>query len=169
MIEFIELNKSEKSSFSPLLFDIFYNNTIELAPSEKSYELQRDEWLSEVSPALDKEPRKVMLCYCEDELAGFLMYYTRGELLMIEELQLKKKFQRTRAFYMLCKHFISVLPREITTVEAYALKNNFNSQGIMQYLGMEFVPHESEFPLVHLRGSAEKIKARFCRPVFTNL
>ena len=163
MIEFIELNKSEKSSFLPLLFDIFYNNTIELAPSEKSYELQRDEWLSEVSPALDKEPRKVILCYSDGELAGFLMYYTRGELLMVEELQLKKKFQRTRAFYMLCKYFISVLPREIATVEAYALKNNFNSQGIMQYLGMEFVSHESEFPLVHLRGSAEKIKARFCR------
>ena len=163
MIEFIELNKSEKSSFLPLLFDIFYNNTAELAPSEKSYELQRDEWLSEVSPALDKEPRKVILCYSDGELAGFLMYYTRGELLMVEELQLKKKFQRTRAFYMLCKYFISVLPREIATVEAYALKNNFNSQGIMQYLGMEFVSHESEFPLVHLRGSAEKIKARFCR------
>ena len=163
MIEFIELNKSEKSSFLPLLFDIFYNNTAELAPSEKSYDSQRDEWLSEVSPALDKEPRKVILCYYDGELAGFLMYYTRGELLMVEELQLKKKFQRTRAFYMLCKYFISVLPREIATVEAYALKNNFNSQGIMQYLGMEFVSHESEFPLVHLRGSAEKIKARFCR------
>ena len=37
MIKFIELNKSEKSSFLPLLFDIFYNNTAELAPSEKSY------------------------------------------------------------------------------------------------------------------------------------
>ena len=163
MIEFKYLNKTEKKTILPFLFDIFYNNTIELAPSEKSYELQRDEWLSEVSPALDKEPRQVILCYSDGELAGFLMYYTRGELLMVEELQLKKKFQRTRAFYMLCKHFISVLPREISTVEAYALKNNFNSQGIMQYLGMEFVPHENEFPLVHLRGSAQKIKERFLR------
>ena len=169
MPTFTYLTKSEKDAFLPLLFDIFYNNTTELAPSEKSYDSQRDEWLSEVSPALDKEPRKVILCYYDGELAGFLMYYTRGELLMVEELQLKKKFQRTRAFYMLCKYFISVLPREIATVEAYALKNNFNSQGIMQYLGMEFVSHESEFPLVHLRGSAEKIKARFCRPAFTNL
>ena len=103
MNEFKYLNKSEKDAFLPLLFDIFYNNTVERAPSEKSYELQRDEWLSEVSPALDKEPRKVILCYSEGELAGFLMYYTRGELLMVEELQLKKKFQRTRMFYFLCK------------------------------------------------------------------
>ena len=163
MIEFIELNKSEKSSFLPLLFDIFYNNTIELAPSEKSYELQRDEWLSEVSPALDKEPRKVILCYSDGELAGFLMYYTRGELLMVEELQLKKKFQRTRMFYFLCKHLMSILSSDISIVDAYALKNNLNSQGIMQYLGMDFVPHEIGFPLVHLRGSAQKIKERFLR------
>ena len=169
MIEFKYLNKSEKNTFLPLLFDIFYNNTTELAPSEKSYDSQRDEWLSEVSPALDKEPRKVILCYSEGELAGFLMYYTRGELLMVEELQLKKKFQRTRVFYMLCKHFISILPCEITTVEAYALKNNLNSQEIMKYLGMEFMPSENEFPLVHLRGSAQKIKERFCRRAFTNL
>lgn len=163
MIEFKELNKSEKSSLIPLLFDIFYDNTTELAPSEKSYDSQRDEWMREVSPALNKEPRKIILCYSEGELAGFLMYYTRGALLMVEELQLKKKFQRTRVFYMLCKHMISILPREIATVEAYALKNNLNSQEIMKYLGMEFLPQESESPLVHLRGSAEKISARFCR------
>ena len=163
MTEFKYLNKSEKNTFLPLLFDIFYNNTVELAPSEKSYDSQRDEWLSEVSPALDKEPRQVMLCYCDGELAGFLMYYTRGELLMVEELQLKKKFQRTRMFYFLCKHLMSVLSSDISIVEAYALKNNLNSQGIMQYLGMEFVPHEVGFPLVHLRGSAEKIKERFLR------
>jgi hypothetical protein len=105
----------------------------------------------------------VILCYYEGELAGFLMYYTRGELLMVEELQLKKKFQRTRMFYFLCKHLMSILPSDISIVEAYALKNNLNSQGIMQYLGMDFVPHESEFPLVHLRGSVEKIKERFLR------
>ena len=163
MIEFKYLNKSEKNTFLPLLFDIFYNNTVELAPSEKSYDSQRDEWLSEVSPALDKEPRKAILCYCEDELAGFLMYYTRGELLMVEELQLKKKFQRTRMFYFLCKHLMSILSSDISIVEAYALKNNLNSQGIMQYLGMEFVPHEIGFPLVHLRGSAQNIKERFLR------
>ena len=163
MIEFKELNKSEKNTFIPLLFDIFYNNTTELAPSEKSYEQQRDEWMSEVSPALDKEPRKIILCYSEGEIAGFVMYYTRSELLMVEELQLKKKFQRTRMFYFLCKHLMSILPSDISIVEAYALKNNLNSQGIMQYLGMDFVPHESEFPLVHLRGSAQKIKERFLR------
>jgi hypothetical protein len=163
MIEFKELNKSEKSSFLPLLFDIFYNNTTELAPSEKSYELQRDEWISEVSPALDKEPRKIILCYSDGELAGFVMYYTRADLLMVEELQLKKKFQRTRMFYLLCKHLMSVLPSDISIVEAYALKNNLNSQGIMQYLGMDFVSHEEKFSLVHLRGSAQKIKQRFSR------
>ena len=163
MTEFKYLNKTEKNTFLPLLFNIFYNNTVELAPSEKSYELQRDEWLSEVSPALDKEPRKVILCYSEGELAGFLMYYTRGELLMVEELQLKKNFQRTRMFYFLCKHLMSILPSDISIVEAYALKNNLNSQGIMQYLGMDFVPHEIGLPLVHLRGSAQKIKERFLR------
>ena len=84
MPTFTHLTKSEKDAFLPLLFDIFYNNTTELAPSEKSYDSQRDEWLSEVSPALDKEPRKVILCYYEDELAGFLMYYQRLVMVYIQ-------------------------------------------------------------------------------------
>ena len=163
MIEFKYLNKTEKNTFLPLLFDIFYNNTIELAPSEKSYELQRDEWLSEVSPALDKEPRQVILCYCDGELAGFLMYYVREDMLMIEEVQLKEEFQRTRAFYLLCRHLMRALPENIRTVEAYAHKSNQNSQNLMLALGMECIGEIESLGIVHLRGSAQKIKERFLR------
>ena len=163
MIEFKYLNKSEKNTFLPFLFDIFYANMSGHLQSSKSYEQERDEWLSEVSPALEKELRQVILCYSEGELAGFLMYYVREDMLMIEEVQLKEEFQRTRAFYLLCRHLMRALPENIRTVEAYAHKSNQNSQNLMLALGMECIGAIESLGIVHLRGLAEKIRAKLCR------
>ena len=99
MISFAHLNKAEKSHYLPLLFDVLYSNMEEITPTGKSYEEQKQEFLTEVAPALEKEPRKIVLCYRDNDLAGFLMYYTRDDMLMIEELQLKKKYQRTRLLH----------------------------------------------------------------------
>ena len=163
MIEFKYLNKSEKNTFLPLLFDIFYANMSEHLQSSKSYEQERDEWLSEVSAALGKEARKMIVCTDGESPVGFLMYYVREDMLMIEEVQLKEEFQRTRAFYLLCRHLMRALPENIMTVEAYAHKSNQNSQNLMLALGMECIGAIESLGIVHLRGLAEKIRAKLCR------
>ena len=160
---FIYLNKGEKDQWLPQLFDLLYENMQTIAPSGLSYEAEKAQWLKEVSPALEKEPRQIILCFADKELAGYLQYYIRDGLLMVEELQLKKKYQRSLLFYSLCKYLLKVLPQDLKTVEAYADKRNLPSIGLMKKLGMEVCEDETPAPFVHLRGSATCVYRLFRR------
>ena len=154
MITYTHLDKTQKDQWLPRLFDLYYTNMIPIAPSDLDYDQERAQWLSAVSPALDKEPRQILLC-CEDgKLAGYVQYYTRGELLMIEELQLADIYQRSTVFFSLIRALIRLLPEGICYVEAFADSRNHRSIRLMQKLGME-VLEETEF--VHLRGHAVRI------------
>ena len=159
MISFVFLNKTHKEFWLPQLFDLFYENMQGIAPNDLPYEQEKRQWLGEVSPALEKEPRKIILCFVNDELAGYVQYYTNERLLMIEEIQIKKAYQRTTLFYCFGKHFAQVLPAELETVEAFAVKQNLNSRKLMERLGMLQIDEDEHF--VHLRGSAEKIRELF--------
>ena len=85
MITFTYLDKTQKERWLPVLFDLFYDNMRHIAPSELPYEQEKKQWLTEVSPALEKAPRQIILCFADDALAGYVQYYTNGNLLMIEE------------------------------------------------------------------------------------
>lgn len=163
MIAFSLLNKSEKALWLPQLFDLLYDNMRTITPSGLTYEQEKTQWFTNVSPALDKEPRQILMCFFGDNLAGYIQYYTRGQLLMVEEIQLKKAYQRTMVFYRFCKYFIASIPSDIVFVEAYADKRNLNSQRIMKKLGMAIIEETDASPFVHLRGSASKAKQVFDR------
>ena len=162
-IKFTLLDKSQKSEILPLLFDIFYENTSAISPFSKTYEAERDEWLSEVSPALEKSPRQIILVYHGTDLAGFVMYYTRDELLMIEELQLVPKYQRTLLCYKTVKYLYEFLGEKIGRVEAYALKSNQTSIGLMQDLGFAKINDTLGTKFLHFSCNANEIKAKFSR------
>lgn len=155
---FCYLNKSQKDYWLPQLFDLLYENMKVIAPSGLTYEQERTEWLEVVSPALEKAPRQIILCFVAGELAGYIQYYIREQMLMVEEIQLKKTYHRTLLFYRLCKYLISVMPCDLQTVEAYADKRNRNSIRLMEKLGMQRCEPESDSPFVHMRGSAERVK-----------
>ena len=160
MIRFCYLNKQEKEQWLPLLFDILYDNMSVIAPSGKSYDDDKAEWMEEVSHALDKQPRQIIMVFVDEVLAGYVQYYTKDDLLMIEEVQLKERYQRTRMLYLLCKHLSDALPENIRLIEAYAHKTNLNSRSVMKNLGMEELG-EQKTPfgeLVHLSGSVQYIK-----------
>ena len=159
MISFVNLNKNQKSHYLPLLFDILYSNMKDIAPTDVSYDKQKNEFLTEVSEALEKEPRRIILCYKDNDLAGFMMYYTRHDLLVIEEVQLKKEYQRTRLFSLLCKHMKSILPDSIVQVESYVEKRNSNSLTLQKKLGMEVIDEIND-DILHLKGEAKTIKER---------
>ena len=159
MIKLLRLNKNDKEKWLPRLFDLLYDNMQYITPSNLSYEQEKRQWLANVSPALDKPARQIKMCFADDELVGYIQYYTNDGLLMIEEVQLKKEYHCTLTFYRICKSFIKELPADIEYVEAFADKRNVNSQKLMQKLGMKLVDINSEF--VHLRGKASKIISRF--------
>ncbi len=158
---FCYLNKSEKDHYLPQLFDLLYENMKVIAPSGLTYEQERTEWLEAVSPALEKPPRQIILCFVAGELAGYMQYYIRDKLLMVEEIQLKKKYHRTLLFYRLCKYLISVMPDDLQTVEAYADKRNRNSIRLMEKLGMQPCEPDADSPFVHMRGPAESVYQLF--------
>lgn len=159
MITVTFLNKKEKNFWLPRLFDLFYENMQEIAPSDLSYEQEKGQWLAEVSPALDKDPRQIILCFVDDALAGYVQYYTNQNLLMIEEIQMAKECQQTTLFYSMCKYLAKALPEGVEIVEAFAEKQNLRSQKLMQRLGMVQIEQNDHF--VHLRGSIQNIKRFF--------
>ena len=162
-IKFTLLDKSQKSEILPLLFDIFYENTSKISPFSKPYEAERDAWLSEVSPALEKPPRQIILIYHGADLAGFVMYYTRDELLMIEELQLVPKYQRTLLCYKTVKYLYEFLGEKIERIEAYALKSNKISIGLIQDLGFTKINDTLGTKFLHFSCDANKIKSKFSK------
>lgn len=161
MLTFTYMNKNEKEKFLPQLFGLLYDNMREIATTELSYEQEKEQWLGNVFPALDKPARQIMMCFADDELIGYIQYYTSDKLLMIEELQLKQEYHCTLTFYRFCKHFIGTLSAGIESVEAFADKRNINSQKLMQKLGMKLIDSNSSF--VHLRGDANRIINRFTK------
>ncbi len=158
---FCYLDKSEKDHWLPQLFDLLYDNMRSIAPSGLSYEQERKEWLAAVSPALEKAPRQIILCFVGEELAGYVQYYIRERMLMVEEIQLKREFHRTFLFYKFCKHLLSVLPDDLQTIEAYADKRNLYSICLMEKLGMQPCELESDSPFVHMHVPAEKVYLLF--------
>ena len=158
MYDFFVLDKSQKEIWLPRLFDLFYANMSVITPNGKSYDEQKTDWMTELLPAIDKAPRKIILAFIDGDLAGYLQYYTKDDLLMIEELQINEKYQRTRLCYRLLKHMIGILPDRITTVEAYSHKSNQNSRSIMKNMGMQEFDEEGHF--VHMRGYAQYIKEK---------
>ena len=158
MLTFSYLDKRQKGQYLPLLFDLLYDNMRAIAPSDLSYEEEKSAWLCNVSPALEQGPRQMLLCHSDSQLAGFVMFYTRDDLLMVEELQLKERFHRSFAFYHLCRYLAFCLPQGIRVIEAYALQNNRYSQKLMEKLGMEQLEVENGY--VHLRGDLDTLCAR---------
>lgn len=150
MFHFIYLDKNKKTEYLPLLFDILYSNMKDIAPIE----FIKEEFIQEVGTALEKEPRKIVILYHGDELAGFLMYYTRENMIMIEELQIVKKYQRTKLLYQLCKFMISILPENIAIIESFVDKRNSNSLSLQSWLEMKAVESVND-NLLKMRGSTQ--------------
>lgn len=143
-----------------MLFELYYANMHSIVPNMRSYEEKRSDWLLAVSPALEKEPRKILLCMDGQDIAGYVQYYIRDRLIMIEEVQLARRYHKTTVFFGMCRFLARNLPDGLLDLEAYAHRQNTYSQMLMKKLGMKILSEDSgEF--VHLRGDARVIRTRF--------
>ena len=153
------LDKREKAVWLPQMFELLYENMKEIAPSGETYEQERQQFLANVGPALEKAPRQVILALDHGDLAGYVQYYVRDALLMVEEIQIRKDHQGTLLFLRLCRYLMDGLPAEIQTVEAYADPRNEKSRRLMAKLGMAELPEVGNY--VHLRGNANALRSKF--------
>lgn len=161
MIRIAFLDKQKKEAWLPQMFALFHENMHQFINDNRSYETQKANWISEISPALDKDPRQVILCTDDECFVGFLMYYTRHNLLMVEEVQIQRAYQKTSLFPTLCNFLKKNLSDDIQYIEAFAHKENLYSQQLMCKLGIHPIPGQEEFPFVHLRGTIDLARKIF--------
>ena len=160
MITCFHMDKNQKDTWIPRLFDLYYENMHIIAPSGLSYEVERCQWISEVSPALDKAPRQIILCLKGCDLVGYIQYYTRDTLLMIEEIQITPVYQGTLLFHRMCRYLYRNLPKHIEHLEAYANIRNKRSISIMTRLGFSETPDNACPGFIHLQADAAAVFRR---------
>ena len=156
MIRFLDKN-SEMHLMEPL-FDLLYENMGPIAPSGLAYEEEKQQWLSEVVPAIAKAPRQIVLMYDGEKLAGYLQYYINNGLFMVEEIQIRKDCRSTSLFAALWKFMGRVIPKDTHTIEAYADPRNLQSRRLMEKLGMQPLEDDACTPLLHFRGSMNRLR-----------
>ena len=157
MIRFEFLDKSRTDEFLPALFSLLYDNMNAIAPSGFTRGEDWEEWRSAVGPALQKEPRKIILIYSDEELIGYFQYFVNAETFMMEEIQLKPAYHGTGVFEKLYELLYGIVPPETPFVEAYAHKLNLKSQAILSHLGLEPVGENGNGSCLHFRGGCAKM------------
>lgn len=133
---FAYADKTKMEETLPILFDILYSNMSQIAPTGNTYENDRREWFSNLVPAMQKEPRQIVLFYADGVLAGYFQYYINAGAFMMEEMQIKRRYQGTGLFHTFFSWLVERLPKELEMVEAYSDKKNDKSQAILEHLGL---------------------------------
>lgn len=149
--------------FLPKLFDILYGNMHEIAPTGNTRDSDYEGWFSEVSPAMQKDPRQIVLMYDGDEIAGYFQYYTTADKLMMEEIQLKKEYHGSGLFGEFYAWLVRQLPQDLETVEAYSHENNVKSQGILGHLGLKRLEFNNNYSAYHYKGRYEDILKKYLK------
>ena len=154
-MNFIKLDKSQKDSVLQYLYEILYSNMSKIVPMNNSY----DDWMSRVSPTLEKEQRQILLICDGDKIVGFFQYFVNNGLFMMEEIQLCDPYKGSGAFRELYAYLTGIIPENTELVEAYADKVNHKSIEILTHLGLEIIGEDESF--YHFRGRYENILRKY--------
>ena len=154
-------DKNQMQTLLPLCFDILYANMSVIAPTGNTYAQDFETWYSNVFPAMQKEPRQIVLMYDGEVLVGYFQYYVANHSFMMEEIQIVKAHQGTGLFRLFYTWLVSLLPKDIETVEAYAHKNNVKSQGILQRLGLVCCGENKNGNSFYYKGNYQNIVQKY--------
>lgn len=154
------LDKNRELPLMEVLFDIMRDNMAEVAPSGLACGWEKEKWLEELTHALKKEARQIVLMYCAGALVGFCMYYVNGGVFMIEELQIMRGFRSSGLIAELWKFFDRTIPGDTVYMEAYTDAENIYSQKLLDKLGLKNIDNTPDGQLHHFRGEFNKIRIR---------
>lgn len=141
-ITFYEIDRNGFDIIGKDCFDLFFTNMNKIL-NIKSDQKSREEWISCISDALAKDPRKFVIIKDDETLAGFFMYYVNNGKFMMEEIQLKSEYQGQGIFRRLYKYLIGNISGA-EYAEAYVNKENEKSKSLLSYLGLAKVGDEGE-------------------------
>ena len=155
------LRKADADSVLPELFDILHANMSRIAPTGNSRENDFSSWISCIKPALEKDPRQILLLLDSDRLAGYFQYYVNNGVFMMEEIQFRDEYKGTGLFTELYRYLVKALPADTMFAEAYAHKNNEKSIAVLTRLGLEIVGDNKSGTCFHFRGRYENLVRRY--------
>lgn len=161
--EFVFLDKQRLDKYLPDLFRILHSNMSLIAPTDNSYSTDYEIWSSCIIPAMEKEPRQIVLMYAEEKLVGYFQYYINENThsFVMEEIQIVKEYQKTGIFSELYKWLLLRLPENIIDVQAYANKKNRKSQGILKHLGLVESGENKNSNSFYYRGKYADLSAKY--------
>ena len=160
---FCLLSLEQAGIYLPRMFDILYTNMMAIAPSDDSYENDQRMWMDYIVPALSQGAVQILLMFAGEELAGYFQYSIRGDTLLVDEVEIRRDYQRSMLFFRMGQHLLTNLPKYIRYVESYVNKENKNSLSIHSKLGMEIVGENKSGRSWHMRGKVDPIAKRFAR------
>ena len=155
------LRKTDAESVLPELFEILHSNMSRIAPTGNSYEEDFSMWISCIKPALEKEPRQILLLRDKEQLAGYFQYYVNNGIFMMEEIQFRDPYKGTGLFAELYRYLVKVIPEDTIFVEAYANKRNEKSIAVLTHLGLEIIGENKNGISFHFRGRYENLVRRY--------
>ena len=121
----------------PKLFKILHDNMTRIAPTGCSYEDDLQLWMDYVTPLVRSGEVRFLLMYMGKDLAGYFQYRIEDDILWADEVEIRAEYQRTKLFYRFCIYLLSCLPTQVRYIISYVRKENHNSIGIHEHLGME--------------------------------
>lgn len=151
------LSKASAEEYLPQLFDILYENMSVIAPSGESREEDWRIWHGAVAPALQKEPRQILLIRDGAEIIGYFQYYVNNGVFMMEEIQLRPEYQGRGIFRLLYRRLAELIPGDTKTVEAYAHEQNTRSRAILHRLGLNETAEPAKNGIIHYRGECQRM------------
>jgi len=162
MITFKFLQKNEAEEHLHALFDILYLNMSKIAPTGMTYEEDFNEWYGAVYPAfVNKDARQIILIYDGENLIGFFQYYINDATFVMEEIQFIPEYQGKGVFQKLFARLAAIVPSDIQTVEAYADRRNYKSQGILKHMGLKAVGEGKNGNTYRFRGECQPMLERY--------
>ena len=131
--------RCELENFLPQMFEILYSNMSVIAPTNNTYASDFQIWIAHILPALQETHRETILLYVDCEFVGYLRYSLNNstQSFLMEDIQIKSKFQGIGVFSSCLKWLVNQLPRNISSVEACVDKRNDRSRAVMEHLGLK--------------------------------
>ena len=161
MISFEIMEKSRKEEILPELFELLFDNMSVIAPTGNDYETDFNEWYSAVSPAIDKDPRNIILIRDKGDIIGYFQYYVNRSVFMMEEIQFKRKYWGSGLFRALYEFITNEINPTAEFVEAYANIANKKSREILMHLGLEPVGTNANGNSIHYRGDCRELMNKY--------
>ena len=156
MIKFHFLKQDDFKQYADDLFSILYDNMNQIAPTGNSREEDFAFWFDANKEELKNENRHIIVSIQKEtnEIAGYFQYSVQNNILLMEEIQIKKFYQgKYNIFERIYALVFANMKDDVDFVEAYANKKNTKSIGILGKLGLSIIGENNRGTSYHFRGT----------------